>query len=109
MKRLCFKNRWVKYLFFILVEIIILNLCWGVAAYDWKNKYDKENFNCTHMSEKLGKCFKKLGVPVEKVSGEAKDGSRHMWLRLWGWFDFESTTLFPKTNDKYKVYKIEDL
>lgn len=103
-----FETRLVYVFLFVLFIILFYIL---LSLYQ-QSRYNIETYNCTHMSYECAGFFAKFGVPVELVTGYKynSNGSieaAHMWLRLWGWLEFESTTLMFSDHRGYRVVSVE--
>ena len=69
--------------------------------------FDLEDNNCTHMSRRLERIIERVGIPVTLRTGGASDGSRHMWIKLWGWLELDSVNLLPVVNTENNQHMVE--
>ena len=69
--------------------------------------FDLEDNNCQHMSHRLERIIERVGIPVSLRTGGASDGSRHMWIKLWGWLELDSINLLPVVNTENNQHMVE--
>ena len=100
------KQRGKKILFSIIIVLFII-LNYSIIAYGHSATYDLEDNNCTHMSQQLERVIERVGIPVTLRTGGASDGSRHMWIKLWGCLELDSVNLLPVINTEYNQHMVE--
>lgn len=104
-------------LFAIVFVLAVFSITWIMLAERQRSLYDRENYNCEHMTMDLKIFFESLGFDVDKVIGhrygngsDVKTVQPHCWLRINLFFhslDFESTTLmFSDVSSKYYVSSV---
>ena len=100
------KQRGQKILYCIIIALFII-LNYSIIAYGHSATYDLEENNCTHMSNRLERIIERVGIPVTLRTGGASDGSRHMWIKLWGCLELDSVSLMPVINTNYNQHMVE--
>ena len=99
------KHAHKTFLAIMLALFIILN--YAIVAYGHGLTYDLEDNNCTHMSQQLERIIENIGIPVTLRTGGHADGSRHMWIKLWGCLELDSVNLLPVINTEYNQHMVE--
>jgi hypothetical protein len=105
-------------LFAIAFVMAVFSITWIMLAERQRSLYDREDYNCEHMTMDLKIFFESLGFDVDKVighrydiPGDVKTVQPHCWLRINLSFcslDFESTTLrICDNSNKYFVSSIK--
>lgn len=89
------------------VYVVILSVVGILHA----NTYDIDTNKCTHMSSQLEGMFESWGISTKLVTGS--DGySRHMWIRLFDFYELDSVSLLPVVdtdfNQDMRVYNSFD-
>lgn len=59
------------------------------------------------MSSQLEGMIERVGIPVTIRTGGADDGCRHMWIKLGGILELDSTSLLPVINTRYNQHMVE--
>ncbi len=104
-KKIRIKRRIIEktYTFISILLVLFIGVfsSWMILSKQWNQKYDVENYNCVDMSYDVGRFFQSIGIPTEIMYGSNPNRSTgHCWLLLWGWLEFESTSLSPHFFDK---------
>lgn len=91
-----------------IIMILIFMISWSMLSLYQQSRYSNE-YNCVGMSYDCARFFRSIGLSVEVVRGWRKEGfGGHCWVRLFGWLEFESTTLmFMRISEEYEITKIE--
>jgi hypothetical protein len=116
------KKRFLRTQKILMRTIIILSItmmllvAWGCLSIHQRSMYDINNNNCLDMSSSMVKWCAKHGIAAKLMYGHrfvntttlGQSGlinqsvkEAHAWVQLFGWLDFESTTLFPCNNSYY--------
>jgi hypothetical protein len=91
-----------KHILPILTTILILSgttLTYLTLATYWQTLYNKDNFNCRHMSYTLAPILHQLGFNTKIIYGN-NNHTAHVWLSINGIY-FDSTTLMFNTEQQY--------
>ena len=90
MKRLRFRTRTAKIIFFFLI-ILTIYLTIGIVN---SLHYKKGVYDCRFYSRDTEDILESVGFSVQIVTGDSTDGNGHCWTRING-IDFEPICLMP--------------
>lgn len=95
----------------ILMAVLFILVVYLIAVVVQHERYNRETFNCVHMSREMKEVFECLGLNTEMVQGRHREtGGLHQWLALntsFGLWHFEPINLmFFDSYDSYDVLYI---